>query len=176
MDNYYYLPPDAWTLIDFENEQLPEPEPQSESYFDLNPMLPEPEVDWDQWVTESGLSPDQLSETAKLGSTSTQGASPYADSMQSMSTWPSEASAYSDPVVDDLEQLLFSSPESSQLAYTSTSTSTPISSSRSHSSPNISPMAASTSSSPTNSGAQGLAPLYSCHSCPKEFPKRHLLK
>lgn len=175
MDNNYFLPPDAWTFIDFGNEQ-PELELEPEPYFNVDTTLPEPEVDWDQWMNESGLSPEQLSENVNWGGTAIQAIGAYAEPMQSMGAWPSEVSAHSDPIADELEQILFSSPESSQMTYTSTPTSTLASSSHNHSSPATSPAVASTTSSPTNSSAQASTSLYHCPSCPKSFPKRHLLK
>jgi len=186
--NYMITSPAMCTFIEheLENESEPKPylHPKTNNAFDS-----ELQVDWEQWIYESGVFLDTPFETTNIGILEPE--IPPTKTLNNMdSIWSSESELYlmdqskSSSTIEELERLLFSSSQFSEM------TTNPILSSNLYSDPNDSSLAPITSNEPPlsytspsrSSTSSSLSPLQSpsrifpCTLCPRTFPKCHLLK
>jgi hypothetical protein len=182
MENNYFTPHDMWNSIDCENESNTYLQPRRDP--DTIEIPPMPEVDWDLWMCESNLSPQQglgnVSIVPQIQLTENTLATPLPN-LRCNTNFSSqellllgENTGY--PLAfDDLEQLLFSSTQGLNP--------TPSPSWHTQATPTLSPTASSNqsgenspSNSPTTSSTSlSQAQTFSCRFCAQNFAKRHLL-
>lgn len=189
MDNY--SPPQEWTFSENYHQYNTEYQEQQPMVYPTNTIysgttLPETEemdVNWNEWINEQAM-PEEMDFDTSMNKSFDPAAFDISRPALGVD-WLIQQLDDSTPGVyepmldanglDEIENILFSSPESFQQTYMSNTTSNPNSPNTTNSSSPSNSQSTPSASSSSNQ-AQPDDEVYSCDNCPRMFPKRHLLK